>query len=545
MRKFTIITVIVSLFVINACNNDFMERYPPDKISDMNYWKTASDLQLFANQFYPSLFDARVAWYTDDYYSDNQAPSNLSRVAFIWNQYTVPATGGGWAKGDWKPIRDCNYALVRAAEMDKTADILSAEAEIRFFKTFFYFKKVKRFGDVPWLVADLQTDSEELYQPRDSRKLVIEKMLEDLDFAIANLPATSSSDRLTKYAALALKAEICLYEGTFRKYHKVAGGENELLRLGAQACESIINSGLFSVWSTGNPNSDYFDLFVQYELQGNPEGIMIQQYITNKRMHNNVRQLGEPHGGLTKDFVKTYLCKDGLPISLSPLYQGDAEFMDEFIDRDPRMKQSIYTPDRPYRIYDNGSVAYRTMPDYHSTNCFTGYKGTKGYSPYERDRIPSTSTTDDFIFRYGKLLLDYAEIKAELGECTQEILDLTVNALRDRVAMPHLTVDVGFVDPNWPDWEIPISPLLNEIRRERRIETYFEGRRWDDLVRWKAGKLLENKETFLGARDPATGEYRILYPNYPERKWDDKLYLYPLPIEEMVLNENLTQNPGW
>lgn len=545
MKKIVITIITISLFAINACNDSFMEKYPLDKISDMNFWKTANDIELYANQFYPTLFDARVAWYVDDNFSDNQCPSNLSRVAFIWNEYSIPSSGGGWGKGDWKPIRDCNYALVRIAMMNKTAEILRGEAEIRFFKTFFYFQKVKKFGDVPWLEADLQTDSEELYKPRDPRKYVMEKMLADIDFAIDNLPSTLSTDRLTKYAALALKAEICLYEGTFRKYHQVTGGENELLKLGAEACESIMNSGLFSVWSTGNPDKDYFDLFVQYELKGNPEGIMVQQYIKDKRMHNNVRQLGEPQGGLTKDFANTYLCKDGLPISLSPLYKGDAKFMDEFENRDPRMKQSIYTPDRPYRIHDNGSVEYREMPEYHTTTCFTGYKGTKGYSPYERDRIPSTSTTDDFIFRYGKLLITYAEIKAELGECTQEILDKTVNALRDRVAMPHLTVDVGFVDPDWPNWEIPISPLLNEIRRERRIETYYEGIRWDDLVRWKAGKLLENKKTFLGARDPSTGEYRILYPNYPERKWDDKLYLYPIPLEEMVLNDKLTQNPGW
>lgn len=143
------------------------------------------------------------------------------------------------------------------------------------------------------------------------------------------------------------------------------------------------------------------------------------------------------------------------------------------------------------------------------------------------------------------MLVSYAEAKAELGECTQEALDKSINLLRDRVAMPHLSVDVGFVDPNWPVWEVPVTPLINEIRRERRLETCAEGIRWDDLVRWKPGKLLENPKTILGARDPATGEYRVIYPGTTARTWDDKLYLYPLPTQELSLNPNLEQNPGW
>ena len=157
----------------------------------------------------------------------------------------------------------------------------------------------------------------------------------------------------------------------------------------------------------------------------------------------------------------------------------------------------------------------------------------------------SQSTKDDFIYRYGKVLVSYAEAKAELGEASQEVLDKSVNLLRDRVGMPHLTVEVGFVDPEWPDWEVPVTPLINEIRRERRLETCAEGNRWDDLVRWKAGKLLEDIKTVQGATDPATDDYRVLYPGYSTRTWNDKLYLYPLPTQELALNPQLTQNPGW
>ena len=532
--------MIISLFMMVSCNDEYLEKYPLDQISDIEFWKTASDIELYANQFYPDLRDAHYNWRLDDN-SDNNAPG--SRNAYAWGEYVIPATGGGWGKGDWLGIRRCNYALTRIASMEKNDATLQAEGEIRFFRAFYYHEKIKSFGDVPWFETDLQTNSEELYKGRDSRIVVFTNLLKDLDYAIDNLPSESANGRLTKYAALAHKAEACLYEGTFRKYHGI-GDYEDILREAANAAETIINSGLFSVYTTGQPEKDYFDLFVQYELKGNPEGIMIQRFVEGLRMHNNVRQMGEASTGYTKDFVNSYLCKDGLPISLSPLYNGDAEFGDEFENRDPRMYQSIYHPNRPYRIYSDGSVDYREMPEFDNNYVTTSYYITKGFSPYEIDRLQLQCTIDNFIFRYGKLLVTYAEIKAELGECTQEVLDNSINVLRDRVGMPHLTVDVGFVDPNWPNWEVPVSSLINEIRRERRIETAGEGTRWDDIVRWKAGKLLENPLTYRGARDPKTGEYRVIYPGFT-RKWDNKQYLYPLPTQELALNPELTQNPGW
>lgn len=537
------ILLFVLLVTTVACNDDYLEKFPQDKISDNNFWQTGADIEMYANQFYPTLYDARLAWYNLDNFSDNQSPS--TRNAYTWGEYPVPSTGGGWGKGDWLQIRRCNYALERIAGMTPDQSVLRAEGEIRFFKAFYYFEKLRRFGDVPWLDVSLTPESPELFLPRDPRETVIANMMADVDFAIEHLPATSDEDRLTKYAALNLKGDIALYEGTFRKYHDVVGGHEELLKTAAAAYEEIINSGLFSVYSTGNPDEDYFDLFVQYELKGNPEGIMIQRFILNKLTHNNVRQLGEPYTGYNQDFVQSYLCTDGLPIALSPLYQGDAVYGDEFVNRDPRMAQSIYHTERPYNISTNGLVYHKEMPEFQNNYCPTSYYIIKGYSPYEVDRLIQQSVVHTFIYRYGKVLVSYAEAKAELGEATQDVLDNSINLLRDRVNMPHLTADVGFVDPNWPDWEVPVTPLINEIRRERRLETCAEGNRWDDLVRWKAGKLLENVKTVQGATDPATGEYRVLYPGYSTRTWDDKLYLYPLPTQELALNPQLTQNPGW
>lgn len=534
------VSVLAMMLTLIACNDGFLEKTPQDKINDASYWKTSADVEMYANQFYPLLKDPNYIWRRDNI-TDDLAPG--SRDAYIWNEYTVPASGGGWAKSDWTGIRSCNFALERIAKMNKDAALGVAEAEIRFFKGYFYFLKVKRFGDVPWLEKSLEVDSPELFLARDSREVVITYVLKELDAAIAGLPTTSSSDRLTKYAAMALKVDVALYEGTYRKSRNMAGYE-ELLKEAVTTSELIMNSGQFALYSTGNPKTDYFDLFIQYELKGNKEGIMIQRFLADKRMHNNVRQLGEPQTGYSKDFVDSYLCTDGLPISKSPLYKGDATFGVEFTNRDPRMEQSVYQQNRVYRIYENGSKEFRPMPEFDNNYAPTSYYILKGYSPYERDRLQLQCVVDDFIYRYADILLAYAEAKAELGECTQTVLDKSINLLRTRVGMPALKAEVGFTDTNWPQWEIAVSPLLNEIRRERRVELAGEGKRWDDLVRWKAGKLLDNPKTYQGARDPATKNYRIIYPGFT-RKWVDRLYLYPLPTQEIALNSKLTQNPGW
>ncbi|MCK9412596.1 MAG: RagB/SusD family nutrient uptake outer membrane protein, partial [Prolixibacteraceae bacterium] len=289
MKKRYII-LFIALYSVIACNDSYLEKFPLDKINDAGYWKTAKDIELFANQFYIDLkLNTSQPWLVEDP-TDNDGPA--ARDPYSWNESTLPVTGGGWAKADWAKIRSCNIALDHIATMEKSASIQQNEGEIRFFRAFYYFAKVKYFGDVPWLEHNLNIDSEDLNKARDPRKLVVDNLLKDLDIAIANLPATSATDRLTKYAALTLKAEVCLYEGTFRKYRNL-GDDQPMLRGAVDAASTIMSSGLFSLYKTGKPTEDYFNLFIQDELKGNPEGIMVQRYMKDLRFHTHVRVSNE------------------------------------------------------------------------------------------------------------------------------------------------------------------------------------------------------------------------------------------------------------
>lgn len=556
MKKYIKFAAVCCIGIFASCE-DNLDLYPEDSISEETFFNNVTDLELFANGFYGILPGAQGPGADDQ--SDcfvNEKPNT-----WLFNQETIPTSGGGWSSGDWGNIRSLNFFMQRYHKAQGSEDEINRQvAVIRFFRAWEYYYKVRRFGDVPWYDTDLNVDSEELYKGRDSRKEVFNHILEDIDFAIEHLPSSASVGRLHKYAALTYKSRMCLYEAAFRKYHGL-GDYEELYRECADACEAIIKSGRYEIYTNNHPESDYYNLFIQEDLSANSECIMPRVYEAKLLTHNNTRQLEESYTGMSRAMFEQYLCADGLPTSVSPTYGREADMpADELAKRDPRLAQTIDNPSLAYKLQGDGTPSYNSVPSIDTKYCTTGYHVMKYHTPDPVQWNIGLSTLDVFIFRYAEVLLNYAEAMAELGECDDTILDMTVNQLRDRVGMPHLAANVGFIDPNWPDYGYELSPLLYEIRRERAVELLGEGFRWDDIVRWKAGKLLENPKSMLGMkvsdtlRDKYDGFSRqvnedgfmVVYPDKSTRKWYDKLYLHPLPIEETTMNPNLLpNNPGW
>ncbi|HEY9197092.1 MAG TPA: RagB/SusD family nutrient uptake outer membrane protein [Mucilaginibacter sp.] len=548
-NKHIIYMIFFVMVVLTSCKKDgFLNRTPLSDISPQNFFKNETDLQIYCNQYYSTLRVQSLVNADDD--SDDKA--NASVNSFLAGTYVVPTTGGGW---DFGFIRTCNFFLAnysKAAISNDRKNIYVGET--LFFRANDFWEKVKRYGDVPYINRYItDTSKSALYGTRMPHKQVMDSVLKDLNFAVAHLPVDAEDGRLNKYAALALKARVCLWEGTWRKYFG-AGDEAVFLQQAVDAAEQIINSGNFDIYSTGDTQADYYNLFIQDELKGNPEAIMPMRYITTVLTNNFDRQLGEAGDGYSKDFARAFLCKDGLPTSLSPLYKGDNTPDDEATNRDPRYKQEIAT-----RGFDflNGDII--TLPRIGTSVTSTGYQPIKGRSSSLAAWNAGQSTYDVFIFRYAETLLIEAEAKAELGVCTQTVLDQTINKLRDRVGMPHMIIANLVKDPKSDFPALPV--LIDEIRRERRIELASEGFRFDDLHRWHAGTLINNPETALGMKltpalraeypaDQVSGivvdanNYIRVYPGFT-RTWNDKMYLYPLPIQDLTLNPNLKQNSGW
>lgn len=546
--KHSVITYIASALLLTGCNDGFLDKYP-QAINEPTFWNTTDDLRTYANQFYSNLGSGLTCM--GDGESDNQVPN--AKPSYLWNEQTTPISGGMWGKGDWEPIRKLNYFLTHYQQVNGIeAEINQYVAEVRFFRAQQYGAKIRQFGDVPWLEKELNTsDTDILYGKKTNRKDVLSKIIEDFDFAIQWLPENPTPGRIGKNVARHLKARTCLHEATYYKYHtelNLQSEANQLFEQAASAANEIIKSGKYDIYNTGNPLDDFYQLFLIEDKSSVREVILPVEYKEGVKNHGISRTLYEANTGFSKDFVRSFLCTNGKPTSLSPeLYKGDKTIEDEFMNRDPRLKQTILTPDRPRRISENGEINYVAEEELINRFCYTGYNIIKFFSPTTKAFEPNNSTYGGIVYRFAETLLIYAEAKAELGTITQDDLNISINKLRDRVAMPHLSLNVGFTDPNWPEWGYSLSPILQEIRRERRIELGGEGMRFDDLCRWKAGHLCNKTETYLGKWDAENNKYAEVYIGFTgTRKWDDKLYLRPIPTSELLMNPNLLpQNPGW
>lgn len=570
--------------LITSC--DVTDKSPIDSFTDKSYWTKVSDLEYYANGLYDKLDKPAE---DKDNTSDNCVTTNPD--TYLFNEKVVPASIKD-TKWDWGNIRACNFFMQRYSTVEGTeSEINHYVGEVRFFRALDYFDKMKAYGNVPWYEKDLQTsDTEELYKGRDSRDFVLGKVIEDLEFAIKWLPdyGKAVSGRLSKDAARTQLARVCLYYGTYKKYHNESGAptSEELLNKAIALTDEMIASGNYAIVKgsdagcgqmpfEGYPLS-YSNQFIQEDLSTNKECILARIYVDGILMHELGRKAGGSGTGLSKDFVESFLCTDGKPISISNLYAGDDSLAGEFINRDPRMYQIVDNTHKPKTVI-NGEQQVSVYPNCEGGGAITGYPCVKYCSPLLLQAEATHTTYDWFVYRYAEVLLINAEAKAEMGTCTQDVLDQTINQLRARVDMPPLTTS-PVADLAAIDYGYTVSPLLYEIRRERRIELIAEGFRLDDLKRWNGMKVFNNPKTMLGIRitdavrklyqdasnitfgsnegDRPTVEYKgatylMQYPSRglsPDgRKWtaDDKRFFEPIPTDELVLNPNLGQNPGW
>jgi len=579
--------VVCLMLLFGSCNDAFLERYPLDQISNETYWNTENDLLNYNNGLYGILRDdqnypimmglgpgAGVRYYTgiwwQDEMSDNLGANNARALEFYqircgnWTVQNDPRPTG-WT--GWNVIRNINFGLANYDRAPIDPKIINKyKGEARLFRGWFYAEKVSKFGGVQWVDKVLNIDDDSiLYGKRDSRDYVMDKVLADLDFACTNLPADwgngQNPGRVTKWAALAVKSRICLFEGTWRKYHGLANADKWLTACVA-ASKELMDNGGFTLYNTGHPGSDYRYRLSSQTQEGNPEVIYWRKYEVDINSHFASRLFLNYNGGATKSFVEDVLCNDGKPITLSDKYAGDAKIEDVFVNRDLRLRQCVLAPeDQTLLTYCNDATHVYPqivgMAGAHNTSN-TGYHVVKhwNYADELMPRDQHTCSPPDLTI--GEVYLNYAEAKADLGTITQADLDMSINKLRDRVAMPHLMMNPP-MDPRYAN--DGVSSTMVEIRRERRVELFLEGKRYNDIRRWKQGPKFAQSDygirwdaaaiaRYKGAKVKSTLingvpyiDVRLGTPYVPV--WDDKMYLWPIPVNAISQNPNLVQTPGW
>lgn len=576
MNKLRIIIGALVAMTAAACD---LDRFPIDKINPDTFFQTEQDLDLYAMSFYEILPEGEDVYKSDGELSDYFATST-SPTLFINGNYTALDVDG-W---DWEDLYNVNYFLGRANNPEIPETVRNHYIGMaRFFRAWFYYEKVKKFGDVPWYDHTMDVDDEALYKGRDLRDTVMRRVLADLDFACAHINETkdATASTVTRWAALAFKSRVCLFEGTFRKYHPefgLASSAESWLQEARNAALELIEKGGYSLNTSGD--TPYRDLFTR-EQPITTEIILADNYSEELARYNDANWVWTSSStwerpGLTRRFVNTFLNLDGTPFTSRADY-NEVEFTEEVQGRDRRLEQIIRTPG--YEL--NGEPV---APDFgHSKTGYHVIKFTQDDNTY---LAQARNTNTIPLLRYAEVLLNYAEASEELGLFTASDWTLTIGELRQRAGVADLGMPT-VADPYMRENYFPdvTSPVLLEIRRERGIEMVSEGLRFDDIRRWKEGHLLEedwdgiyvgelNTEydlnqdgepdvCFVNAtpENPISGVFYyvlsesmalsggdtgnlLIYPNV-EKRFEEKKYLYPIPEDERLLNPALGQNPGW
>lgn len=574
MKNILKLLTISAIFSFTACE-DFLDKPPLDTISEATFYQNSNDLRTAVNLFYNDLpgwqslgvgFNTLPDSNTDMGLTEN--PSNrLSGLA-----YNLPTSGSGFGNGtnwSWVEVREANFLIDRLDQATASSDTEQAlidqySGEAYFFRAYYYFDLLVRYGDVPIFRESFdEVDDAFVFAARDPRNEVADFILSDLDTAIGlmlSFPDIPNNPRVSKEAAQLFKATVSLYEGTWEKYHNntplgVSNSDGSTyLQIASDAAEDVINSGVFSL------HSDYATLFNQVGLSNNTEVMLWRDYNAIPLGITNVLQMSWPNrSGYTKFAVDSYLAADGLPTALSAIDGSNTDLNTIEIGRDPRLAALIMVPGDVVQIRDGETLLWE-FPDWSDANTGnTGYESQKYRNVnYDNDVSNFSQSTSRIIMRYAEVLLIFAEAKAELGTITQSDLDISINLLRDRAGMPDITLGAIAMDPGWPNYGYTLTPIQYEVRRERSVELMAEGFRTNDLLRWRAHALFDGDQprgafyndgivNTLPLTTPLDSNGFLLpFSNFGNYNFDpNRGYLSPIPTDELVLNPNLVQTPGW
>lgn len=604
----------ISVLLLSGClNNDFMERTPLGNPTAESVFKTYDNFKSYAWGLY-EVFPAFS--YDQDRTSDdisfNQTRES-SESSWIRGLVQVPSDKSNTPWAAYSNIRRINLMLdhIEGSQMS-----LAEKAHWRsvgyFFRSYSYFSLLTAYGGVPWIDHVLNDSETDLIQgARASRDEIAKHILDDLLFAEKNIkPGGDGANTINTAVVQSFLSRFTLFEGTWRRYHGL-NDEEVYLKECKRASAEVLK--LFP-----NVHNSYDDLFCSNDLSAIP-GIILYKPYSNAAGVTHALSIsgttGSSYYNPTRDLVDSYLCFDGKTRWTSDHYLGDKNLYDEFSNRDHRLWLQVTPPykidrsastdawdnkwkytdipkDRSFidsiqtRIVRGNKERQKTLPyrqgyiggilgevphfDFYLNGqpwykSAFGYNNWKFFNTYLDMGSMRNEETDMPLFRVEEVMLNYAEAMAELGEFTQEIADVTINKLRPRANVAPMKVnliDASF-DPkrdtgnlDYPG-DYAVSPILWEIRRERRIELFSEGVRFNDLRRWKKCHYMMKKKLGQYVRkadfpagipvtiDGGGNEGYLEFHPKPAHLWASYYYLQAIPLNEINLNPNLEQNPGW
>ncbi len=599
MKSKYIISLALAALSMSSCG-DFLTREPEDTVTDIpSFWNNEDNIRSSVYNLYTDYFVGyNSGWSRSDFYYDTRVADwnddNAQEKATMFTKVAPTTADGASDANPASPWDFTNVTIVNKLLAKVQASSLNDEAKnhwmgiARFFRAMEYSRLVQRFGDVPWYDEAIgSTDYDKLYKERDPRLTVMENVLADLEFASANVRTSDGEKGLTvnRDVVDAYASRLMLFEGTWQKYRaKDNTAAAKFLKAAKEFADKVIATGSYSLCD------DYKALTTSIDLKGNSEIIMYRSYVEGVVTHSVMSFQNTEHEicSPSKSLIDSYLSANGLPIHQdgNACWNGDQWFYDAIKDRDPRLYANI----------DTTGLKLSGVAEVYAISGYFANRFVNESLKNLAGGLSSTNITDAPIMKLNEVLMNEIEACAELADLgqyslSQTDLDRTINVLRDRKSthMPHLTLSgsslaVNGTAINDPDRDQTVSPILWEIRRERRVELVYEGLRFNDLRRW--GKLeyadmQKNPDINRGAwvdkkryvewynakfnpakpitvetlksvkldRDGDAGYIQPITDASLMRTQADKDYLYPLPVNEITLyqqhGKELKQNPGW
>lgn len=557
MKKY--IYLLTALLFFSSCEN-YLERSPLDQPSSNTFWSTEGELILAVNGCYNTLTHTQTGpipfFMIFDIMTDigwNRAAGSLTPVRLGVATADHTEFLSIWRKL-YEGVSSCNLLLenMHRAEASTNPEIYRRVAgEARFLRAFYYFYLNELWGGVPFVTRDLALSESRI--PRASKEEITNFIVTELREAAEQLPETYSAadlGRATKGAAYTLLSRVALF--------------NQNWSVAAEAAEKVIAMKKYKLF----PN--YQQLFY-YQNQDAEEVILSQRFIRGVAVHTLPRRIGSRNALGTSEItpqlalVDSYECLDGLPIDKSPLYNP----LKPHLNRDPRLNQTVVMPGTLHMGYQFETHVdsitcwnYNTQPaqrvnNQDVTNPFAGFSGVllRKYADPSDVADNGNSTLNFILMRYAEVLLNYAEAKIELNDLDDSVYE-AINEIRSRESVKMPPVSKGKTQ----------AEMRSAVRKERKYELAMEGLRFFDIRRWGIAEQVMASSSYGRPRISGTANWLVAppaidqwgtpdYSNVPNKNQlrvlevreysQAKHTLFPIPLREMEVNPNLSQNPNY
>ena len=496
--------------------------------------------------------------HSDDAYKGGGGTGDVGEIDAIEHYNLVTPSMGAFVTRTWqnlfKSIARANVALRAVNSLDEVAfpQKKIRQAELRFLRGHSYFIMKLLYKNIP-IFDETLTSDEILKVSNDlSNEDSWNKIADDFQYAIDNLPETQPEiGRANKFAAEAYLAKLRLYQAYEQDAtHHVTGINQSRFQEVVTLTQAVISSGKYAL------SADIADNFLP-ETENGPESIFAIQFTINDGTTagrlNYEDGLNYPHGApqygccgfhaASQNLVNAHTTDaNGLP-NFTTFNNTIADLTTATVD--PRLDHTVGIDGHPYK-YDNTKLFsnswVRDPGVYGNFHTMRDQQLATSSSYFKNGPFMGTAKNVD-VLRYDDVLLMQAEAYIELGQ--QDLALPLINQIRDRAAAS--TGRLKKLDGTFPsNYNIKPYPATGwtqayarqALQWERRLEFATEGSRFFDLVRWGIAEQTLNayidvektRRTFLTTAKFTAGRDEYL----------------PIPQSEITFTNGLyKQNPGY